>query len=77
MTVWLNKQQIADILGIHVKTAEKLMMEMHPVPISGNVRKRYRVSEQNLENWMLKHGGAKSVPNSKAGTGTTRKLQRR
>lgn len=76
MTVWLNKQQIAERLGIHVKTAEVLMMQMHPVPISGTVRKRWRVSEANLEQWMLKQGGNKVIPISR-GTGTEKKLARR
>lgn len=74
--VWLNKQQIADRLGIHVKTAEALMMQMHPVAISGNVRKRWRVSEANLEQWMMKQGDGKAVPVNRV-CGTSKKLARR
>ena len=76
MTVWLNKQQIAERLGIHPKTAEQIMLEMNPVAISGNVRKRYRVSEENLERWMLKHSIGKPSISSIA-TGTKKKLARR
>ena len=74
---WLNKQQLAEKLGVHVKTAEKMMMEMNPVPISGKVRKRYRVSEENVEKWMLKHTMGTSAPVSRTGTGSTKKLARR
>lgn len=77
MTVWLNADQLADRLGIHRKTAMALMMEMNPVAISGNVRKRYRVSEESLERWMLKHSIGKQPPVSRIGTGTERKLKRR
>ena len=76
MTVWLNKQQIADRLGIHPKTAEVLMMQMHPVAISGTVRKRWRVSEANLDQWMNRQGDGKAVPISKLG-GCKKKLARR
>lgn len=77
MTVWLNKRQLADLLGVHVKTAERLMMEMHPVAISGNVRKQYRVSEENVERWMLKHTVGTVAPVGTLGCGTRRRLQRR
>ena len=76
MTVWLNKHQLADRIGVHVKTAERMMMEMNPVAISGKVRKQYRVSEENLERWMLKHSVGGSAPVGKAG-GSTKKLARR
>ena len=77
MTVWLNKKQLAERLGIHPKTAEKLMMEMNPVAISGNVRKQYRVSEDNLERWMLKHTVGGVAPANRGFCGSKRKLQRR
>ena len=77
MTVWLNKKQLAELLGVHVKTAERMMMEMHPVAISGNVRKQYRVSEENVERWMLKHTVGGTSPVNRVGTGSTRKLARR
>lgn len=77
MTAWLNKKQLAERLGIHPKTAEKIMLEMHPVAISGTVRKRWRVSEENVEKWMLKHTVGGTAPVSRIGTGSTRKLTRR
>lgn len=76
MTVLLDKHQVAERLGIHYKTAETLMMEMNPVAISGRTRRRYRVTEDSLEKWILRktigHGVVKT-----AGTGTDRKLKRR
>lgn len=77
MTVWLNADQVADRLGVHRKTAMSMMMEMNPVSISGTVRKRYRVSEENLERWMLKHSIGGKAPVSRIGTGTEKKLKRR
>lgn len=76
MIVWLNADQVADRLGIHRKTAMALMMQMNPVAISGNVRKRYRVSEESLDRWMVKHSIGKP-PVSSIATGTRKKLQRR
>ena len=75
--IWLDKNQLAERLGVHPKTAEKMMMEMHPVPISGKTRKRWRVSEENFEKWMLKRSIGGTAPVSKVGTGSTRKLARR
>ena len=75
--VWLDKNQLAEMLGIHPKTAEKIMMEMHPVPISGKVRKRWRVSQENVEKWMLKRSIGCTAPVGTIGCGTTRKLKRR
>ena len=77
MTVWLNKKQLAERLGIHPKTAEKIMMEMHPVAIGGKVRKTWRVSEENLERWMLKHTVGTPAPVGTLGCGTARRLKRR
>lgn len=68
---------MADRLGVHPKTAEKMMMEMHPVAISGKTRKRWRVSEENFEKWMLKHSIGCTAPVGTIGCGTTRKLKRR
>ena len=76
MIIWLNADQIAERLGIHRKTAMALMMEMNPVAISGNVRKRYRVSEDSFNHWMLKRSNGKAII-STAKTGTAKKLQRR
>ena len=51
MTVYLDKYAVAERLGVRPKTAAAYMMEMNPIPISGTVRKRYRVKEENLEAW--------------------------
>ena len=54
-----------------------LMMEMNPVAISGTVRKRYRVAEESLERWMLKHSVGGKAPVSRIGTGCQKRLQRK
>jgi predicted site-specific integrase-resolvase len=74
--VWLNPDQVAERLGIHRRTAMALMMEMNPVAISGNVRKRYRVSEESLNQWMLKHSNGRAIV-STGSQGSKKKLQRR
>ena len=73
--VWLNADQIAERLGVHRRTAMALMMEMNPVPISGNVRKRYRVSEESFNAWMLKRSNGRITVGGR--TGTTKRLQRK
>lgn len=76
MTVYLDPQQVADRLGVARSTAKTLMMEMNPVPILGTVRKRYRVSEENLNRWMDKNAlGRPSTGN--ISRGSKKKLQRR
>ena len=77
MTVWLNADQVAERIGVHRKTAMAMMLEMNPVAISGNTRKRYRVSEESLERWMMKHSTGGKAPVSRMGAGSGRKLQRR
>lgn len=77
MTVWLNADQVAERIGVHRKTAMAMMMEMNPVAISGKTHRRYRVSEESLERWMLKHTVGGKAPVSRIGTGSNRKLQRR
>ena len=64
MTVYLDKNEVASRLGIKPKTAATYMMEMNPIPISGTVRKRYRVTEENLEQWMLNRMIGKPVKGS-------------
>lgn len=54
MIVLLNADQVAERLGVAKRTAMSLMMEMNPVTISGSVRKRYRVTEDNLERFIMK-----------------------
>ena len=51
MEVYLDKNEVAVRLGVTPKTAAALMVEMNQFPISGTVRKRYRVTEKNLERW--------------------------
>ena len=76
MTVYLDQNQVADRIGVKPRTALALMMEMNPIPICGKTRKRYRVTEENLELWMAKH----SLGRQKTGSicsGSKRKLTRR
>ena len=74
MTVYLDPQQVAERLGVTRRTALALMMEMNPTPISGKVRMRYRVSEDNLEKWMAKKAIGKPLFISK---GSNKRLGRR
>ena len=76
MTRYLNPDQVADILGVARRTAMSLMMEMNPITICGKERKRYRVTEENLERWMAKRmTGTPKVGN--IGTGSKKRLERR
>lgn len=76
--IWLSPDQVAERLGVHRKTAMAYMMEMHPVAISGRVRKRYRVSEADLTAWVLKHSVGKPSGNSLSKTtGSNQKMKRR
>ncbi len=72
----LNKEAVADRIGVRPKTAAVLMMEMNPVVISGNVRKQYRVTEENLEKWIAKRTMGKPITGS-VGKGTKKRLERR
>lgn len=76
MTVWLNPDQVAERIGVARKTAVGMMHEMNPVFITGKVRRRMRVSEENLERWMIAHGNGKTVT-SRMSTGSKRRLERR
>lgn len=76
MTVYLDKNDVAERLKVPVKTAAVLMMQMNPITISGTVRKRYRVTENSLEMWMA----SKSQDRRKVTCpthGTRKKLARR
>ena len=76
MTVYLDKHGVASRLGVKPKTAAMLMMEMNPIAISGNVRKRYRVTEENLERWAAKR--MLGIPKTGSiRTGSKKKLERR
>ena len=75
-TVYLNKEQVGEIIGVRPRTALAMMMEMNPIPICGTVRKRYVVTEESLEKWMAKR--MIGVPKTGSiGTGCNRKLERR
>ena len=75
MTRFLDKHDVSERLGVPLKTAAVLMMEMNPIAISGKVRKRYRVTEENLERWAARRmTGKAKTPVSK---GSIRRLERR
>ena len=76
MTVYLDKNQVAERLGVKPKTAAALMMQMNPVVISGNTRKRYRVTEENLERWAMKRMLGKPRTGTIC-TGSKRRFERR
>lgn len=74
MIRYLDKHQVAEIIGVPVKTAAALMMEMNPIAISGKVRKRYRVTEASVELFMER----RMLNKPKAGEmESKRRLQRR
>ena len=77
MTVWLNPDQVAERIGVARKTAVGMMHEMNPVFISGNVRKRMRVSEESLDKWMIAHSMNGKSPVSRISTGSKKRLGRR
>lgn len=73
---YLDKYEVAKRIGVKPRTAATMMMEMNPIPISGTVRMRYRVTEDSLNAWMMKRmiGKPQSRDISK---GTNKKLGRR
>ena len=75
MTVWLDAEQVANRLNISRRTALTLMYQMPHSVIGGTVRKRIRVSEANLDSWMVKRSN--KLPISDTGTGSKKKLKRR
>ncbi|MBP5442270.1 MAG: hypothetical protein J6Y60_03435 [Treponema sp.] len=76
MKTLLDKRAVAERLGVQPKTAAMLMMEMNPVVISGNVRKRYRVTEENLDRWVAKRTTGRPKTGS-VSMGSKRRLERR
>lgn len=74
MTVWLNPDQVAERIGVARRTAMAMMLEMQPVFISGKVRRRIRVSEESLEQWMVAHCQGRKPRTTSL---STRKLARR
>ena len=76
---WLNADQVAVRLGVARCTALELMHTMPHSVISGTVRKRIRVSDENLNAWMESHTAGGSTVSPRAGTakGSKKKLRRR
>ena len=72
MSAWLNADQVANRLGIARRTALILMQRMPHAVISGKERKRIRVSESQLEAWLMKNSTGKPVK-----TGNKKRLTRR
>lgn len=72
----LDKNQVAERLGVKPKTAAAMMMEMHPIPLTGKVRHKWVVTETNLEQWMEKRMLGKPKAGS-ISTGCKRRLERR
>lgn len=54
MSNLLDKFAVAERIGVQPKTAAALMMEMNPIPVTGKVRHRWAVTEENLERWIAK-----------------------
>ena len=77
MTRCLNKDQVAEILHVKPRTAAVLMLEMNPVVICGNVRKRYVVTEENLQKWMMRKMLGSKQKIGRAETGSKKRLERR
>ena len=75
--VWLSPKAVAERLDVSKRTAMIMMLDMNPVRISGKVRCRLRVSEENLDKWMAAHAVGKKSPVSVIGTGSSKKLPRR
>lgn len=75
MTQWLTADQVADRLGVTRRTALNLMNQMKYSVIGGTVRKRIRVSEADLEAWMVKRSNGSTV--KAVQTGCNRRLERR
>ena len=76
MTHYLNKEQVAERIGVKPRTAAAMMLEMNPIVICGTVRKQYRVTEENLERWMAKRTVGRSSTGS-INSGSKRRLERR
>ena len=76
MIRYLNKDQVAERIGVKPRTAATMMLEMNPIVISGKVRKQYRVTEENLERWMAKRTIGRSSTGS-IGNGSKKRLERR
>ena len=76
MIRYLDPQEVADRIGVTRRTAMSLMMEMNPIVVCGTVRRRYRVTEENLDRWMAKRMIGKPKTGS-IGNGSKKRLERR
>lgn len=76
MTRFLDKHQVAERIGVQPRTAAMLMMEMNPIPITGKVRHRYVVTEENLERWAARRMLGKPKSGS-VSMGSKKRLERR
>lgn len=75
MTRLLDKEQVAVLLGVRPKTAAALMMEMNPIAVTGKVRHRYVVTEDNLEKWIIRKSVGRNQTGNRAGS--KKRLERR
>ena len=73
---YLDKNEVAKRIGVKPRTAAAMMMEMNPIPISGTVRIRYRVTEDSLNAWMMRRMIGKQQA-GRISKGTDRKMRRR
>lgn len=71
----LDKKAVAHRLNVSEKTAAALMKEMDAIPITGTIRKRYRVTEENLEAWIAKKQKLKGL--RYINHGSQRRIERR
>ena len=71
----LTPDDVSDRLGIARRTAIKLMYQMPHIVISGTERKRIRITETTLDNWILKNSTGNPIVAIE--TGAKKKLQRR
>lgn len=77
MTRFLDKEQISVMLGVKPKTAAALMMEMNPIAVTGKVRHRYVVTEENLQKWLMRKMLGGNTSGGRTGAGSKRRLERR
>ena len=75
MIVLLDADQVAERIGVARRTAMVMMLDMHPVTISGKTRKRIRVTEESLEKWMVARSDGKA--SGRVATGSKKRLERR
>lgn len=77
MTIWLGPDEVAKRLGVTRRTAMALMTQMPHSVISGRERKRIRVSEKDLDGWMVKRSTGATVSTVTGKLGSNKRLARR